>query len=83
MSTICFQAIVFCRKLNWDHLASVLESYSKRLDTGVMPELVPLVRLGAEVRGAHYAQPSTEYTAHTRCQGFVQERFCNAVSAVR
>ena len=39
----------FCRKLNWDSLACVLEGFTSRLSFGVRPELIPLVRLGADV----------------------------------
>lgn len=48
-STFCGMAISFCKKLNWDILASVLEAYVGRLNYGVAEELLPLVRLGAQV----------------------------------
>ena len=43
----------FCRNLNWQSVACVLESYSGRLSFGVRPELVPLSRLGPEVITLH------------------------------
>ena len=49
LPTSCAQAISFCRKLNWGSLASVLEAYAGRLSFGVTEELLPLVRLGAQV----------------------------------
>lgn len=43
------QVVQFCRKLNWDSLACVLEGFTGRLSFGVRPELIPLVRLGTDV----------------------------------
>jgi POLQ-like helicase len=49
-ATFCAMTTVFCRKLNWDLLASCLETYVSRLGFGVREDLLPLVRLGNEVR---------------------------------
>lgn len=42
--------VTFCRRLNWGLLASCLETYTGRLGFGVRDELLPLVRMGSEVR---------------------------------
>ena len=43
------QVVVFCRLLNWSPLATIIQSYSKRLYFGVKEELLPLVRISAEL----------------------------------
>jgi hypothetical protein len=43
------QAVSFCRKLHWDALGGVLQGLCGRLGYGVAEELLPLVRLGAQV----------------------------------
>lgn len=48
-ATFCGMTVVFCRKLNWNHLASCLEVYTGRLGYGVRDELLDLVRMGSEV----------------------------------
>eukprot|EP01041_Mallomonas_annulata_P000304 gene304-549_t len=48
-AAFCGMAVIFCKILNWESLACVLQSYSSRLCCGVKPELLPLVRLGAEM----------------------------------
>ncbi len=40
----CHTTTTFCRALNWNLLASVLESYADRLTFGVRDDLLPLVR---------------------------------------
>lgn len=40
---------MFCKKLNWQALSSVLETYSSRLSFGVTEELIPLIRLGIQI----------------------------------
>ncbi len=40
---------MFCKKLNWTALSSVLETFSSRLSFGVTEELIPLVRLGVQI----------------------------------
>lgn len=48
-SSHCGMTAVFARKLNWTHIAAILESYSQRLNFGVRDDLLPLVRLGASM----------------------------------
>jgi hypothetical protein len=48
-ATFCGMTVVFCRKLNWNHLASCLEVYTGRLGYGVRDELLALVRMGTEM----------------------------------
>ena len=45
-STHCGMAVAFARRLNWPNIASILESYAKRLSFGVKDELLNLVRMG-------------------------------------
>lgn len=40
---------MFCKRLNWISLATIIEAYSKRLYYGVQEELLPLVRISTEV----------------------------------
>lgn len=49
-ATFCSMTVTFCRKLNWNPLASCLETYVGRLGYGVRSELLPLIRIGTEVR---------------------------------
>lgn len=64
-ASFCGMAVSFCKTLNWDTVACVLESYSKRLGTGVRPELLPLVRLGPDMPGF-------------RARAFYRNGLCNA-----
>lgn len=48
-STHCGMTVVFARRLNWLHIASILESYSQRLCFGVRDDLLCLVRMGADM----------------------------------
>eukprot|EP01038_Epipyxis_sp_PR26KG_P006253 gene6253-8612_t len=48
-STFCGMIVVFCRNLNWSSLASCFEDYISRLSFGAKPEIMQLVRIGAEV----------------------------------
>ena len=57
-ATFCGMTVVFCRKLNWTHLASCLETYTGRLGFGVRDELLALVRMGSEVS---FLIPSISY----------------------
>ena len=49
-ATFCAMTVTFCRRLNWGLLASCLETYTGRLGFGVRDELLPLVRMGSEVK---------------------------------
>ena len=40
---------MFCKRLNWVSLATIIDAYSKRLYFGVKDELLPLVRISTEV----------------------------------
>ena len=55
-ATFCAMTVTFCRRLNWGLLASCLETYTGRLGFGVRDELLPLVRMGSEVRTGHLGQ---------------------------
>lgn len=48
-SAFCNMVVVFCRLLNWSHLGTVVQAYSKRLYYGVRDELLPLVRISTEL----------------------------------
>ncbi len=48
-STFCGMTVVFCRKLNWLMLACCLEDFCGRLNHGAHKDILPLVRLGAEL----------------------------------
>ena len=52
----CGMTVVFARKLNWDHVASILDSLSRRLSFGVRDDLLPLVRMGTDVMPAFRAR---------------------------
>ena len=41
---------MFCEKLNWSLLASALEMFPSRLAYGVRDDILPLVRIGSDVR---------------------------------
>ena len=45
----CGMAVAFARRLNWPNIASILESYAKRLNFGVKDDLLNLVRMGPEM----------------------------------
>ncbi len=49
-SSFCGMVAVFCRRLNWCHLAAIIQSYSQRLCFGVKDELLPIVKISPEVR---------------------------------
>ncbi len=56
-SQFCYTTTKFCRALNWDLLASVLESYADRLTFGVRDNLLPLVRAcGPDIMHSRRAQ---------------------------
>lgn len=40
---------MFCQYLNWNLLGHCLSCFTSRLNFGVLEELVPLVRIGAEM----------------------------------
>jgi len=48
-SAFCNMVVVFCRLLNWSQLGTVVQAYSRRLYYGVRDELLPLVRISAEL----------------------------------
>ena len=45
----CGMAVAFARRLNWPNIASILESYAKRLNFGVKDDLLSLVRMGPDM----------------------------------
>jgi hypothetical protein len=45
----CGMTVAFARRLNWLHVASVLDSYTKRLSFGVRDDLLQLVRIGVDM----------------------------------
>ena len=48
-ASFCHMVIAFCKKLNWDYLATALIPYAARLSFGVQEELLSLVRIGPEM----------------------------------
>ena len=48
-AAFCGMTVVLCKKLNWNELAACLDDYSGRLNFGVRPDILPLVRLGPEL----------------------------------
>ena len=48
-ASFCHMVIAFCKKLNWDYLATALTPYAGRLSFGAQEELMPLIRIGPEM----------------------------------
>jgi hypothetical protein len=82
-AAFCGMATTFCRKLHWDALASVLESYSGRLGYGACEEILPLVRLGSSIMPPFRARAL--YRSGVRCPedivGLPMERLVDLLMA--
>ena len=48
-ASFCHMVIAFCKKLNWDYLATALTPFAVRLSFGAQEELMPLIRIGPEI----------------------------------
>ena len=64
-SIFCNMVVTFCKKLNWEILASCLDDYSSRLSFGAHKDILPLVRIGSEI-------------TNTRARIFFKNKICNA-----
>lgn len=68
-SIFCNMIVTFCKKLNWEILATCLDDYCSRLNFGVHRDILPLVRIGSEI-------------TTTRARIFFKNKICTAKDIV-